>query len=150
MEGAIEHLLHAYPDEVAVVFRHFPLSSHPNALHAAEMASCAETLGYFPEVHRLLLRVVTLEGSDPETLASDSGIPDPSEMRRCLDSGEGRARVEEDVRLGQDLEIQGVPSFILQGVLLGSAPDSARLVDLVRQKVDDQRASGSSPVAAIR
>lgn len=43
-----------YPGDVALVFRHFPLSSHEHALPAARASECAAELGQFWSFHDAL------------------------------------------------------------------------------------------------
>ncbi|MET0534010.1 MAG: thioredoxin domain-containing protein, partial [Steroidobacter sp.] len=52
---ALKLLLQHFPEEVRLVFRHFPLESvHPHALMAAEVAEVAGAQGKFWEMHDLL------------------------------------------------------------------------------------------------
>lgn len=51
----LKQVVDTYPDDVRVVFRHFPLNSiHPNAQKAAEAAEAAGAQGKFWEFHDLL------------------------------------------------------------------------------------------------
>ena len=44
----------AFPNDVSLIWRHFPLGIHPSAPRAAEAAQCAEDQGRFWEFHDAL------------------------------------------------------------------------------------------------
>src|SRR5690606_33549707 len=47
----VKQVLDTYGDDVALVYRHFPLSFHPQAQKAAEASECAADQGKFWEYH---------------------------------------------------------------------------------------------------
>jgi len=49
-----------FPNEVTIVYRHFPLTAHPRAFPAAVAAECAAEQGFFWEYHDKLF----VEGGD--------------------------------------------------------------------------------------
>ncbi len=50
----LRQLVEKYPDDVRVVFRYFPLTSHPNSWVAAQAAEAAGKQGKFVEMHELI------------------------------------------------------------------------------------------------
>ncbi len=53
-KGVTSQLLAAYPGQVRIVFRHFPLNGHPLAQPAAQAAEAAGAQGKFWEMHDAL------------------------------------------------------------------------------------------------
>ena len=126
----------SYPEEVAVVFRHFPHPGHPNALGAARLSECAEEQDYFESVHHFLFTVITLEDLDLEAFAEAAQIPDPSRFLRCMARTETPAQIAEDLLAGERLGIKAVPTFIVNGTILARPPDSAGWFELVDNHVN--------------
>ncbi len=130
-ERALEALQEEYPADLAVVFRHFPLPSHPNAYKAAVLAECAVEQNRFESVHRSLFKAIELDNVNLEELARHTSIPDTLRYIECVRQQAGVAQIEVDIAAAKELGISGVPAFIVQGTLLGTSPDSAGLSALV-------------------
>lgn len=134
-ERHLRALREAYPDQVAVVYRHLPLESNPNAYHAAQLAECAALQSMFKPVHRLLYSAISLDGLEPNRLADDVGIPDREAYRRCVDLDEVVPRIEADIAAAGELSIARVPTIIFQGTLLPTPPDSAALFERTQESL---------------
>ncbi len=132
-EQSLRALRKAYPEQVAVVYRHMPLRSSKNGYHAAQFAECAALQGMFEPVHRLLYSAISLDGLDLERLASEAGISDIEALRGCVNSDDVASRIETDRAVAEALNIRGVPTIIFQGTLLANPPDSASLFEETRK-----------------
>ena len=53
-EESVNQVMEKYAGKVRIVFRHFPLSFHPNAPKAAEASACADDQGKFWDMHKTL------------------------------------------------------------------------------------------------
>ncbi|HYO54424.1 thioredoxin domain-containing protein [Archangium sp.] len=117
----VEDVLKAYPNQVRLVFRHFPLEFHKQAPKASEAALCAHDQGKFWEYHDTLfanqkaLEVPALKG-----YAKQLGL-DTAKFDKCLDSGEKASIVSADMADGQKVGVNGTPAFFINGVLLSGA-----------------------------
>ncbi len=112
---AIAGIKSSYSDEeVAVIYRHFPLNSiHPNAQKAAEAAECAGEQGKFVEMHDMLFELGVAGGSATyKSYASQLGL-DTAKFNSCLDSGKYASKVSSDLQEGSSLGIQGTPGFFV-------------------------------------
>jgi protein-disulfide isomerase len=133
-EGVLEAVRQAYPTAVSTVYRHLPLSSHRNAYQAARFAECAANQGAFADMHRLLYRVVTLDGLDPGSFVAEVPLTDPERFVSCSRSTDPVPAIEEDLALATELGLAGVPAIILDGVLQATPPDSAALFQYVKER----------------
>lgn len=111
-----QQVLDEYGDEVALVYRHFPLDAiHPKARPAAVASECIAELGgndaFWSFVDLVFADQTTL--SDLEALAVDSGVS-AGAFNTCVDSGKYDDLVEEQLTTGQAAGVRGTPgSFIV-------------------------------------
>ena len=116
----LEELWKKYPDKVRLTFFHFPLMMHPWAMTAHQCAECAYLQGKFWPYHDLLFsrQKEWSEGKDPKTLfiryAKELGL-DVQRFQKCLELNETKSAVVEDVRRGNEVQVQSTPTFILNG-----------------------------------
>jgi protein-disulfide isomerase len=122
------------------VFIHFPLTQiHPNAVAAAEVATCAGRQGRFWEMHdALFLRQDAWAPlADPArylvALADSVGM-DRQALTTCLSTSATRAEIEQDANRAVRSGARSTPAFYIEGGLLeGSGPVSwyRRLLDSI-------------------
>lgn len=109
-----------YKGKVNWVYRHFPLSFHPNAQKEAEAVECAGELGgsdAFWKYTDAIFERSTVGGTgfalDKLTpLAKEIGL-DENKFKECLDSGRKAAKVQKDFTEGQSAGVDGTPGNIL-------------------------------------
>ena len=123
VQPALAEMLAAYPEDVRLVFRHFPLEAiHPRARPAARAAECAFAQDHFFE---MAARVFT-SSLDDSTLAADAasaGVPDLDAWTACLTAAATDARIDGDLDIGRTAGVPATPTFFVNGVeLVGSAP----------------------------
>lgn len=106
------------------VFRHFPLSIHPNAPIAAEASEAAGAQGKFWEMHELLYANQTAwaEASDPTSqlveYAKKAGVKDIAKFKSDISASAYLTAIRSDQRDGNSLNIQATPTFYLNGTKL--------------------------------
>jgi protein-disulfide isomerase len=117
----VDEVLAAYPNQVRLVFRHFPLEFHKQAPKAAEASMCANDQGKFWEYHdTLFANQQALEVPQLKEHAKKVGL-DTARFDKCLDSGEKAAVVNADLDDGKKVGVNGTPAFFINGVLLSGA-----------------------------
>jgi protein-disulfide isomerase len=134
-------LMDAYPNQVRLVYRDFPLSSiHPNAFSAAEAANCANEQGGFWDYHnRLFSMELGLSKSAYQEYASQLDL-DESEFNDCLDSGKYQEEVQSDFDYAAELGVRSTPTFFINGIaVVGAQPFE------VFQQVIDKELAGEIP-----
>jgi len=124
----------AYPNDVAVIFRHWPLAYHRFALPSARAAECAAAQGRFEAMHDLLyLKQDSLGLKSYPEFATESGVSDADTFASCLSDPAHAALFEADTKLVTQIGGTGTPTVIINGRRLGSMPDSAKLDRMVQQ-----------------
>ncbi|TFG65054.1 MAG: hypothetical protein E4H28_04580 [Gemmatimonadales bacterium] len=111
-----------FEGRVKWVVRNYPLSQiHANAQLAAEAAECALDQDRFWEYHDLLFeRYDRLGRADLKSHARELGL-DEDQFDRCLDSGDKRAVVQNDLRDGFRFGVTGTPTFFINGQVVVGA-----------------------------
>jgi len=121
----VKEILKSYPKDVRFVYRHFPLTSiHPNAQKAAEATECAAKLGgndAFWKLHdKIFERTPNIAPDVLLTLAKENGLKE-ADFKKCLDSGEMAAKVNQQMQDGSSAGVQGTPATFVNGKLSSGA-----------------------------
>jgi protein-disulfide isomerase len=128
----IERLMKEYDGKVRLVFRHYPLDFHPFAQKAAEAGACAQEQGKFWELHdKMFTNQTKLAVDDLKGYAKSLGM-DAAKFDKCLDSGEKKQQVDEDLKAGSAAGVNGTPAFFINGVFV----NGAQPYDQMKQTVD--------------
>jgi protein-disulfide isomerase len=126
----VKDLSEKYEDQMAFVYRNFPLTSiHPNARAAAAAAEAAGIQGKYWEVHNALFENQD-EWSDASTedrgdvfarYAEQSGLDKAAFSALLTDrSADINKKINFDIALGRKANVSGTPTFFLNGTLLDS------------------------------
>ena len=135
-EPVLAEVLSRYPEDVRVVYRHFPLDSiHPFARPAAEAAMCAEEQGQFWEYHD---GIFALEGRIEEgslaKIGTDLGL-DVGAFEVCVSERRYEEFVQTDFLAGQAAGVTGTPAFFVNGIALKGARDADELSRIVETEL---------------
>jgi protein-disulfide isomerase len=134
----LARLTELYGDETRVVFRQFPLPSHPHARDAAVAALAVHrALGdeAFERMHDLMFdNQRALERADLATYAGEAGLP-PGQLEEGLASDTFDALVAEDVALGRRVRISGTPTLFVNGRMVAGSPTFLELEAIVDEEV---------------
>jgi protein-disulfide isomerase len=108
---------------VALVYRHYPLPYHKNAVPAAQASVCAARQGRFEEYHDALFAQQDSLGLIPWTrLASTAGVPDVAEFQSCMQSSVPGSEIERDLQAGTRLGVRGTPAILVNERFISGAP----------------------------
>lgn len=121
-------LMNKYEKEIAWVYRHFPLSFHPNAQSLAEASECVTAYGSNEAFWKFSDRVYekmadgSIYDGDPDNkkvseetilaLASEAGA-NRNQVKACLDSAEMKQAVKDDQNGGSKAGVTGTPGTII-------------------------------------
>jgi protein-disulfide isomerase len=115
--GIVKEVQRQLGDRLRFVFRNFPLTNaHPHAAHAAEAAEAAAAQGKFWEMHDYLYEHQRAL-DDPHLLqaAEQLGL-DVARFRQEMEAHTYTARVREDFMSGVRSDVNGTPTFFVNGV----------------------------------
>jgi len=135
--GTINQIKQAYPNNVRIVYRHFPLSFHPEAEKAAEASECAADQGKFWEMHDGIFEANlagTMSVAKWKEIAKDLGL-DTNKFDKCLDGGEKAARVAEDLNEGSGAGVEGTPATFVNGQLVSGALPFESFKQIIDQEI---------------
>lgn len=112
-----------YGSKVHFVFRQYPLSFHQSAEGAAQAALAANEQGKFWEYHDQMFKNQTkLSREDLETYAKDVGL-NVTKFKADLDANKHLERVKADMKMGNDVAVQGTPTMFLNGKRISNPTD---------------------------
>lgn len=138
IEPVLDAVREANGENLNLVFRQYPLTSiHPQAFQAAEAALCAGDQGQFWPMHASLFADQRrLNRADLDQRAETLGL-DRAAFTACLDAGDKKKVVEDDMRLGRELGISGTPTIFVNGrpVTLGQG---ASPQDAIQALIEDE------------
>lgn len=112
--ASLRDLRNAYPDEVAVVYRHFPLSNHEHAAAAARASECAGAQGRFEPFHDALFASQDSIGAISwDRFASEAGVKDLAAFRACTMNSAPSPALARDSAAGGRLRVSGTPTLLI-------------------------------------
>lgn len=122
-----------YPDQIAIVYRHWPLPQHRFAYPAARAAECAADQGRFDEYADRLFHVQDSLGLKPfDQIAAEVGVSDVEAFRKCNARSGGVKSVDVDADVASKRHYRGTPTLIVNGTRFSPTPDGAALDSIVR------------------
>ena len=125
-QSELSQLLTAHPEQIRLVYQHFPLEGHRWALVAHQSAECAALQGQFWPYHdRLYLEQAVWSialGTPLETFvryAKELGL-DLDRFSRCLGDPVVSREIQAEKLAGVGLGVRSTPSFFVNGNLVVS------------------------------
>jgi protein-disulfide isomerase len=104
-----------YPREVKLVFKNFPLASHPYARPAALAALAAHNQGKFWEYHeKLFASQAVFSESKFQEFAGQLGL-DTEKFKRDMSSPALQQIIDRDMNDGRRFGVRGVPMVYVNG-----------------------------------
>ena len=112
----VDSILSHYPNDVAVVFQHFPLN-RPLSVPSAVASECADRQGKFEPMYRLLFaQQDSLGRKDWAAFADEAGIPDLAAFEECVKLPvDSFPRIDTGRDLGESRNVSGTPTLFVNG-----------------------------------
>ncbi|MCK5514457.1 MAG: thioredoxin domain-containing protein, partial [Deltaproteobacteria bacterium] len=125
-QSTTKQLMDAYPNQIKLAFKNFPLGFHKQAMIAAEAALAAGAQGKFWEMHDKIfanqkqINIDTLKG-----YAKELNL-DMSAFNNDIDSHKYKKVIDSDMKLARGAGVRGTPTFFINGKkLVGAKPLTA-------------------------
>ncbi len=134
-ESVVAEIAKAYPKDVKIAFRNFPLEMHKYAEKAAEASECAMEQQKFWEYHDLLFaKQEEWSGSKDANVEfkkyAKSLKLDSAKFDSCLDTNKYSEEIKKDLADGETAGVNGTPAFFVNGEILIGA-DGTKLKQMV-------------------
>lgn len=111
----LDSVMTAFPRDVRVVFKQFPLDMHPHSFEAAEASLAAADQDKFWLMHdQFFAHQEEIDRSTIMGWACAAGL-DVTAFSRGLYAGMFRQRVKQDIADGDRLQVQGTPTWFVNG-----------------------------------
>lgn len=134
----LDSLTRSYPNEVRVVFKHFPLSFHPKARPAAAAAIAAGNQGKFFEFrYKVAPHFRNLGDSLYLAVAKEIGLDLERFKKEMVLTPEVSKILDADIELGRKLGVEGTPTLFVNGKLA-----SDRSFDFLVQQIARAKSKG--------
>lgn len=121
-----------YGDDIAWVYRHFPLKSiHPNAEAAGNAAECAGEQGKFWEYADALFEDIQGFNTTRYTQIAKDLRLNEKRFTDCVSSGKYLGKVNADFASGQAAGVTGTPATFINGQLVSGALPIENMTDII-------------------
>jgi protein-disulfide isomerase len=131
----LRDLRREYPRDIALVYRHMPLSYHKLAYPLARASECAAQQGRFEDFYRAVLEERAELGMDPiGRLVELTDVHDKASFRKCASSTEKSARVEADILAAHEVGVRGTPTIVIGDTVYAVPPSMSQLRAMVEQR----------------
>lgn len=132
----MQKLMVEFGDDVAWVYRHFPLSFHPEAFPAAVASECADEQGKFWEFGEKLFDNQDDLGEELYLkLAGELGL-NVNGFEGCLASGKYDGLIDDQTIGGAAAGVNGTPATFINGQLVSGAVPYATLKSVVEAELE--------------
>jgi protein-disulfide isomerase len=111
----VDAVMAAYPNDVKLIYKQFPLSMHPHAQLAAEASLAAGDQGKFWEMYEALFKNYRRLSRDNILALAQQLSLDMGKFKSDLDSGKYKALIDKDLADGEAAGVYGTPSFYING-----------------------------------
>ncbi|MCB9799104.1 thioredoxin domain-containing protein [Candidatus Nomurabacteria bacterium] len=135
----IKQIANTYGEDVAVVYRHFPLEQiHPAAMDAALAAEAAGKQGRFWDMHDILFNTQEVWSQDEDPKAkilqyAESLRLDMDRFRSDMESSEVKKKVQDDMLSGEKSGVNSTPTFFFNNVKKSFPPNYETFKEAVEQ-----------------
>ena len=127
-QDTLKQFMAKHQDKVTLVYKHLPLTSiHPNALPAAKAAWAAGQQNKFWEFHDGLFTQQEQLGEPLYQEVAKALKLDLQKFDRDRNSAEAAKAIEQDIKMAEQLGVEGTPFFAMNGQPL---PSGAQVADL--------------------
>ena len=141
--NTVHKLREQYSGRIRFVFRNYPLPFHPDARAAAQASIAAHQQGKFWEFHDRLFANQDALGSDELLEHAKAAGLDVEAFRSAANGEVCGTKVEEDLRLGEQVHVRGTPTMFVNRKRVENPLDYEAVSAQVEAALGQQQPSGS-------
>jgi protein-disulfide isomerase len=131
--SSLNDVANAYPNDVALVYRHFPLTQHQFAFEAAVASQVAGEAGKFWEMHdQLFANQDKLSHDEILNIAVALGF-NRTDFETKMNDKKYKDAVYKDQMEGEDLHLDHTPTIYINGTEYSGNLDSASIIAEVKK-----------------
>jgi protein-disulfide isomerase len=120
-----------YGDQIAWVYKQFPIASHPLGMPGSMATECAGEQGKFWEMaDEIFNNQETLSQDSFETFAEELGL-DVNQFNSCVADEKYYDKIVSDYNLGIDAGVQGTPTNFINGQMIPGAVPYENMKELI-------------------
>lgn len=128
-------MLAKYPKGVRFIFKQFPLDNHSQAQLAAEASLAAQAQGKFWEMHdKMYANFRSISRARIDAWAAELGL-DMKRFQTELNGHVYARRVAAEEKQGEVADVEGTPTFYIDGAKLNAGFDVATVSPIIDKKL---------------
>jgi len=132
----LSQVLSEFGEQIRLVYKDYPLPSHPNAFKAAEAGNCANDQGRFWDFHdKMFASQGSLDVPSLKEYAAELGL-NVEVFSACLDQGQHTNRVQRDLEIGSAYGVSSTPTLFINGRVVVGAIPYENFVEILREELD--------------
>jgi protein-disulfide isomerase len=136
LQPTLKEVLKAYPEEVRLVYKHYPLSFHKQARNAAKATEAAREQGKFWEMHDLIFENFNkLTENMFSEFAQKLGL-DSAKFKADYASNKYDNQIQADISIARNVSVTGTPTLFMNGKRMQrrSTEDFKEAIDKILKK----------------
>lgn len=135
LDETLKQVAEAYPDDVRIVFKHFPLPMHKQAQPASEAVLAAQAQGKGWEMHdKIWENNRDLTNENLIEYAKQIGVADVAKFQADLEGHTFAAQIKADMDQGKKFAVRSTPSFFVNGKPQRGAMNFDRIKQLIEEE----------------
>jgi protein-disulfide isomerase len=148
LTDTLDKVAKEYPEDVRVVFKHYPLPMHKAADPASRAVIAALKQGKGWEMHDITFaNAKKLSDEELDGYAKKIGVPDIEQWKKDMNSDEVKQIVKDDTAFGKTFAVRSTPSFFVNGIPMRGAVGEDKLKAMIEDEIkiaDQMLEKGSS------
>lgn len=111
----MDQLLEAFPNDLQVIYKHYPLNFHKNAMPAAKASVAAGKQGKFWEMHDLIMEKYNALSDEYYISSAEALGLDMEQFKKDMADPSTQKMINEDMQLAAKSGVRGTPTFFING-----------------------------------
>src|SRR5262245_2899356 len=146
LQATLDQLLKAFPKDVNLVYKQFPLNIHQYARQAALASMAAHQQGKFWQLHdKMFQNFAAINEENIKKWAREVGL-NMTDFEKVMQSGAMETAVQRDIADGASARVIGTPTLFINGKRVPERSFEAMKKSILEELAAVKAQGGSSPV----